>query len=79
MPHDDAPEVMNVRQAAAYLGVSADTLYKHLSEGTIPAFRLGQRWRFKKSVLDGWMEGQSGAPRPPAREAGRLPARHRQG
>jgi len=58
----DAPEVMNVRQASAYLGVSADTLYKHLAEERIPAFRLGNRWRFKKSVLDRWMEGQSGAP-----------------
>ncbi|MHB8733738.1 MAG: helix-turn-helix domain-containing protein [Terriglobales bacterium] len=58
----DAPEVMNVRQASAYLGVSADTLYKHLAEERIPAFRLGNRWRFKKSVLDRWMEGQSVAP-----------------
>jgi len=24
----DAPEVMNIRQASQYLGVSADTLYK---------------------------------------------------
>jgi excisionase family DNA binding protein len=51
-------EVMNVRQAAAYLGVSTDTLYKYVGEQSIPAFRLGNRWRFKKSLLDQWMDAQ---------------------
>jgi excisionase family DNA binding protein len=49
-------EVMNVRQAADYLGISPDTLYNHVRQGTLPAFRLGNRWRFKKSMLDRWME-----------------------
>ena len=48
-------EVMDIRQAADYLGISADTLYRYASEGTVPAFRLGNRWRFKRSLLDAWM------------------------
>jgi excisionase family DNA binding protein len=52
---------MDIRQASRYLGVSADTLYKYLSRGRIPAFKLGNRWRFKKSMLDRWMERQSQA------------------
>jgi excisionase family DNA binding protein len=60
-------EVMNVRQAAEYLGISSDTLYKYVAEGQIPGFRLGNRWRFKKSLLDAWMEAAS---RPPAAAAG---------
>jgi excisionase family DNA binding protein len=55
----DAREVMNIRQASQYLGVSPDTLYKYVSEEMIPAFKLGNRWKFKKSVLDNWMENQS--------------------
>ena len=55
----DAREVMNIRQASHYLGVSPDTLYKYVSEEMIPAFKLGNRWKFKKSVLDNWMENQS--------------------
>jgi len=55
----DLREVMNIRQASEYLGVSPDTLYKYLSRGSIPAFKLGNRWRFKKSMLDRWMERQS--------------------
>jgi len=58
-------EVMDIRQASDYLGVSPDTLYKYASEAFIPAFKLGNRWRFKKSRLDEWMDQQSGiAPGP---------------
>lgn len=55
----DSREVMNIRQASQYLGVSADTLYKYVNEQQIPAFKLGNRWRFKKSKLDQWMEDKS--------------------
>jgi excisionase family DNA binding protein len=70
----DAREVMNIRQASQYLGVSPDTLYKYVSEEKIPAFKLGNRWKFKKSLLDTWMENQSlnievGRPRKLARTA----------
>ena len=53
-------EVMDIRQAADYLGISGDTLYRYASEGFVPAFKLGNRWRFKKSLLDRWMDMQSG-------------------
>ena len=55
----DSREVMNIRQASQYLGVSPDTLYKYVGEQRIPAFKLGNRWRFKKSKLDQWMEEKS--------------------
>ena len=50
-------EVMDIRDAAEYLGICPDTLYKYASEGSVPAFKLGNRWRFKKSHLDAWMDG----------------------
>ena len=52
-------EVMTLREASQYLGISPDTLYKYLSENRIPAFKLGNRWRFKKDLLDRWMEKKS--------------------
>jgi excisionase family DNA binding protein len=52
-------EVMNIGAASEYLGVSRGTLYRYVSEEKIPAFKLGNRWKFKKSVLDHWMERQS--------------------
>ncbi|HEV2348685.1 MAG TPA: helix-turn-helix domain-containing protein [Terriglobia bacterium] len=52
-------EVMDIREASQYLGVSRETLYKYVYEDRIPAFKLGNRWKFKKTVLDRWMERQS--------------------
>ena len=63
-------EVMDIRQASDYLGISGDTLYRYASEGFIPAFKLGNRWRFKKSLLDAWMDEKSGVkPQTPAKLA----------
>ncbi|MGO4212451.1 helix-turn-helix domain-containing protein [Terriglobus sp. 2YAB30_2] len=59
-------EVMDIRQAADYLGISGDTLYRYASEGFVPAFKLGNRWRFKRSLLDAWMDEQSGIRKPSA-------------
>jgi excisionase family DNA binding protein len=61
-------EVMDIRQASEYLGISGDTLYRYASEGFVPAFKLGNRWRFKKTLLDAWMDEKSGmrAPSPVA-------------
>jgi excisionase family DNA binding protein len=44
-------EVMNVKEASHYLGISSDTLYKYVSLERIPAFKLGNRWRFKEDSL----------------------------
>ena len=52
-------EVMGIREASDYLGVSRETLYKYVIGERIPAFKLGNRWKFKKTVLDHWMERQS--------------------
>lgn len=57
-----AKEVMTLREASQYLGISPDTLYKYLNEDKIPAFKLGNRWRFKKDLLDRWMEQKSERP-----------------
>ena len=55
----DSREVMNIKEASEYLGVSPDTLYKYVYEEKIPAFKLGNRWKFKKSKLDQWMDEKS--------------------
>jgi excisionase family DNA binding protein len=60
----DSREVMNIRQASQYLGVSPDTLYKYVYEEKIPAFKLGNRWKFKKTILDQWMEQKSSVGEP---------------
>ena len=66
----DSREVMNVREASQYLGISADTLYNYVSAKQIPAFKLGNRWKFKKTTLDRWMVQQM------ERQSGHRAARH---
>jgi excisionase family DNA binding protein len=71
-------EVMTLREASQYLGITPDTLYKYLSDKSIPAFKLGNRWRFKKDLLDRWMERKSEQPElpsDPSRNGSRGPRR----
>jgi len=49
-------EVMNVKEASEYLGISPDTLYRYVYQDKIPAFKLGNRWKFKRAILDRWIE-----------------------
>lgn len=43
--------VLNAKEAAAYLNISAPTLHKWKREGTIPFYKKGGRVFFKKSEL----------------------------
>ncbi len=69
MAGTEGREVMDIRQAAEYLGISADTLYRYASEGFVPAFKLGNRWRFQRSRLHEWMDQQSAESAAQARAA----------
>lgn len=71
---DDLPEIMTVEQAARYLQLHKQVLYRHIRKGTVPVSRLGKTIRFKKSVLDAWLEHcawKSVGLEPPASEATR--------
>src|ERR1700740_2708806 len=49
-------EIFDIREASKYLGISPETLHKYASEGFVPGFKLGNRWRFKRSRLDQWAD-----------------------
>jgi excisionase family DNA binding protein len=49
-------EVLDIQQAAEYLGIAADTLYKYAAEGSLPAFKLGNRWRFRLTHINEWID-----------------------
>lgn len=56
---EEFPEVMTVKQAAEYLQVNDQVLYRYVREEKVPAARMGSTIRFKKSVLDRWLETES--------------------
>ena len=47
--------VLNTEEAAALLKIHPKTLQKMAREGTVPAFRIGDLWRFRASALDEWL------------------------
>ena len=52
------PQIMTLRQVAGYLGLHVMTVYKLTREGRVPAAKIGGQWRFKRDVLDEWLETQ---------------------
>jgi HSP20 family protein len=52
-------KVLTAEEAAAYLRMALSTLYRYMRGGKIPCFRVGNRWRFKRSVLEQWIEQTS--------------------
>ena len=53
-------EVMTAKQLAGYLQVNELTVYKRVRLGEIPAVKVGRALRFKKDVIDKWLEIESG-------------------
>lgn len=47
---------MTVKDVATYLKLSPDLIYRLAQRGKLPAYKVGNRWRFKKAKLDDWME-----------------------
>lgn len=51
-------DIMTVKQAAEYLGMSLNTMYKLLRQRKLPARRIGYQWRIRKAILDKFLEGE---------------------
>jgi excisionase family DNA binding protein len=56
--------LLNIREAARYLGISHHTLYKLLERREVPAAKIGGSWRFNRATLDEFVASQSLVPRP---------------
>lgn len=48
---------MTIEQAAEYLQVSRETLYKYAQSGKVPASKVGRHWRFSRTAIDAWIAG----------------------
>ncbi len=60
-PRKEFPEVMTISQLSDYLQLHKQVIYRHVKNGRIPASRIGSTLRFKKSVIDAWLEESAGA------------------
>lgn len=50
--------VWTVRQVAEYLRVSERTVYRMAERGEMPAFKVGDTWRFRREDIAAWIEQQ---------------------
>ena len=51
--------LMTVREAAEYLKLNYMTVYRLAQRGSLPAIKVGRNWRFKKEILDDWLQRQA--------------------
>jgi excisionase family DNA binding protein len=52
----------SVADAAKYLGVSMDWVYRRSASGELPCRKVGHKTRFLRSELEAWVSRQPGSP-----------------
>lgn len=55
MSSGDSPEILNIEEAAALLGVSIKTFNKVLHSQNMPARKIGREWKFSRRALIAWV------------------------
>ena len=49
-------DVMTVEEVARHLKLKPQTVYKWAQEGIIPGAKLGKEWRFRRRIIDAWID-----------------------
>ncbi|MGE5218264.1 MAG: helix-turn-helix domain-containing protein [Chloroflexota bacterium] len=52
-------KLLTIEQVAAYLKVDKFTVYRLVTKRKLPAFKVGNQWRFKRKIIDAWLERNS--------------------
>jgi two-component system probable response regulator PhcQ len=52
-------KLMTLEEVAEYLNVDRFTVYRLLSQKELPAFKVGNQWRFKRKMLEAWLAKNS--------------------
>ncbi len=50
--------LMTVKQVAGYLNVNERTVLKLVADGALPGMKVGNQWRFRKAMIDTWLDDQ---------------------
>ena len=56
-----AADYLSIEDVARCFGVNATTVYRLAQRGKLPAFKVGNQWRFSKAMLDEWVSEQAAA------------------
>ena len=58
-PMEEQPAVMTIAEVAAYLRIPRGSAYKLAQQGRIPGRKVGRHWRFRREVVDKWLDARS--------------------
>jgi excisionase family DNA binding protein len=50
--------LLTIKQLAEYLSVNDRTVLKLVSDGVLPGVKVGNQWRFRKAMIDTWLDDQ---------------------
>ena len=48
-------ELLTVEEVADYLHVNRYTIYRFIAQKKLPAFKVGNQWRFYRMTIDAWL------------------------
>ncbi len=57
-------EILTIEELAAYLKLKPQTVCRWAQTGKVPAAKLGKEWRFRRSLVDAWIDEQMTGGRP---------------
>jgi len=58
-----AEDLLTIEEVAAYLRVGRYTVYRLLANKKLPAFKVGNQWRFNSKMIDAWLMRNSNIPK----------------
>ena len=47
--------LLTLEQVAEYLNVNKFTVYRLVAQKELPAFKVGNQWRFKRKLVEAWL------------------------
>ena len=56
-------QLLTLEQVAEYLNVDKFTVYRLLNDRDLPAFKVGNQWRFKRKLIENWLVKNSNVKR----------------
>jgi excisionase family DNA binding protein len=58
-------DLLTTEQVARYLKVDKITIYRLVAQRKLPAFKVGNQWRFKREMIDSWLTKNMNMATPP--------------
>ena len=50
--------LMTIKHLAGYLNLNERTVLRLVSDGALPGVKVGNQWRFRKAMIDTWLDDQ---------------------